>query len=263
MIAGVLGVSQAVAKVNTAFTPEQLPVEYLRGVDPEISCHGKIEEGCLRGNLSTDREVLVLGDSHGNQLNLFFDYIGSKLDFRARVITGSSCVTIPGFDYKRLPEWAQSACVDQIEQGQAHQQNAETIFLVGKWDYHVQSDAFISAIERYLKKMENINKSVVILSQIPKLTQSAMRARRFDKIGLKSYMVLDPSYSSANLQLEAIAEKYSNVTYMALDSLPVFKDAPFWKGEMIYRDKHHINELGAKIYAEYALPYFQYILNNK
>lgn len=38
----VFGTSQTMAKVNTVFTPEQLPIEYRRYADPATICHGKI-----------------------------------------------------------------------------------------------------------------------------------------------------------------------------------------------------------------------------
>jgi hypothetical protein len=264
LLAGsVLSTSQVMAKVNAIFTPEQLPIEYRRGVDPAISCHGKIISDCLRGELSSDRELLVLGDSHGNQLNLFFDDLGKELGFKARVITGSSCVTIPGFDYQRIPEWAHAACLNQIEEGQVHQPNAEKIILVGSWSYHVQSEDFLEAFERYLQVTAAEAKPVIILSQIPRFTQSALRTQRFSTIGFESYLVLDQKYQTANRQLAIIAGRYEHVVYLALDSLPVFAEAPFYGGDLIYRDEHHINEVGAKAYAKYALPYFQQLLHER
>jgi hypothetical protein len=263
LVAAVLGTSQAMAKVNAVFTPEQLPIEYRRGVDPAISCHGKIVSDCFRGELSSNRELLVLGDSHGNQLNLFFDDLGKELGFKARVITGSSCVTIPGFDYQRIPEWAHAACINQIEEGQSYQSSAEKIILVGSWSYHVQSVDFLDAFERYLQATAAEAKPVIILSQIPRFTQSALRAQRFSVIGLESKLVLDQRYQAANRQLEIIAGRYEHVVYLALDGLPVFAEAPFYGGDLIYRDEHHINEVGARAYAKYALPYFQQLLHER
>ncbi|MBE0472264.1 MAG: hypothetical protein IBX55_22490 [Methyloprofundus sp.] len=251
------------AKINAVFTPEQLPIEYRRYADPETICHGKIIGDCLKGDLSSDREVLVLGDSHAAMLNHFFDYLGKELGFKARIITASSCVTIPGFDYQRIPEWAHPPCLAQIEHGQKYQQVAEKIFLVGSWSYHTQSKAFISAFEDFLQNMAMQNKPVIILSQIPRFKQSAMRAQRFAYIGISSAMALDSRYLAANQQLSTIAENYPHVNYLTLNDLPVFEHAPFWNGKIIYRDEHHINEIGAKAYAKDALPTFQTLLNQK
>ncbi|PTB91210.1 acyltransferase, partial [Marivirga lumbricoides] len=64
LVSGVLGTSQVMAKVNEIFTPELLPIEYRRYADPATICHGKVVGECLRGDLSSEHEILVLGDSH-------------------------------------------------------------------------------------------------------------------------------------------------------------------------------------------------------
>ncbi|ELJ8709729.1 acyltransferase family protein [Vibrio cholerae] len=263
LAASVIGLAQIIVKINDRLTPEQLSIEYRRGVDPEISCHGKIVGNCLRGDLSSERELLVLGDSHGNQLNLFFDELGKKLGFKARVITGSSCVTIPGFDYQRIPELAQTECLNQIKDGQFYQSGAEKIILAGSWSYHIKSEVFLNALERYLKATAIQPKQVIILSQIPRFTKNALRAQRFAVIGFDSNLMLDESYIVANERLSNIAEKYSHVTFLSLDSLDVFSEASFYDGHLIYRDEHHINEIGAKVYAKYALPYFKKLLDER
>src|SRR5690606_23830177 len=100
LVAAVLGTSQAMAKMNAVFTPEQLPIEYRRYADPETICHGKIIGDCLKGDLTSDREVLVLGDSHAAMLNHLCDYMGNELGFKARLVAGRSRCTIADCDYK-------------------------------------------------------------------------------------------------------------------------------------------------------------------
>lgn len=150
--------------MNAVFTPEQLSIEYRRYADPETICHGKIIGDCLKGDLSCAREVLVLGDSHAAMLNHFFDYLGKELGFKARIITASSCLTIPGFDYQRIPEWAQKPCLDQIVLAQEQVQNAETVIIAGMWSYHAQSEVFMIALQYYIKNLARQNKPVVLLS---------------------------------------------------------------------------------------------------
>lgn len=122
---------------------------------------------------------------------------------------------------------------------------------------------FLNALERYLKATAIQPKQVIILSQIPRFTKNALRAQRFAVIGFDSNLMLDESYIVANERLSNIAEKYSQVTFLSLDSLDVFSEAPFYDGHLIYRDEHHINEIGAKVYAKYALPYFKKLLDER
>ncbi len=133
----------SVAKyINQTFTPPTLSIEYQRYADPATICLGQIVKECLRGDLTSKHEVLVLGDSHAAMLNKFFDYLGKELGFRARVITASSCVNIPGFDYQRLPYWAQKLCTDQIEIARRFYDKSQFIILAGAWNYQFSSKIF-------------------------------------------------------------------------------------------------------------------------
>ena len=75
LVAGVLAVIGIGHAANSRLV-EPLPVELTRyAVDADI-CHGKVVGDCLHGDRSSKREVLLLGDSHGAQLNEFADVVG-------------------------------------------------------------------------------------------------------------------------------------------------------------------------------------------
>lgn len=143
LILSVLGTSQSMAKVNAVLTPEPLPIEYQRYADPATICHGQMVDDCLKGDLNSEKEILVLGDSHAAMLNHFFDYLGKALGFKARIITASSCVKIPRFDYPRLPDWAQPACQRQIQEASNYIDNAGLIIVAGMWSYQFEFDSFL------------------------------------------------------------------------------------------------------------------------
>ena len=92
-----------------------LPVELKQYADQEEICHGHTNGRCLRGGDRSNTKILVLGDSHAAMLNLFFDTAGEELGITARILTASGCVTIPGFDYQRIADWAQEPCRQQID----------------------------------------------------------------------------------------------------------------------------------------------------
>lgn len=255
LVVSVLGTSQTLAAVNAAFTPEQLPIEYRRYADPDTICHGKIVGNCLQGDLTSDREVLVLGDSHAAMLNHFFDYLGKELNFKARIITASSCVTIPGFDYQRISEWAQQPCLDQIEMARPHIEKSKLIYIAGMWSYQMQSELFNLALNGFLKSYKH--KEIIFLSQVPYFDRDVNRNKRFIAIGINSVMMTDPFWQDSNTKLQnVITENYDHAQYLNLSNLPVFDQAPFVGSALIYSDSHHLNQVGATEYAASALPIF-------
>jgi len=239
-------------KINAHFTPEPLPVEYSRYADPKTICHGQIVGDCLKGDLTSNKEVLVLGDSHAAMLNHFFDYLGKELGFKARIITASSCVTIPEFNYQRIAEWAHQPCLNQIEEAKKYLDKADTIFLAASWNWHMQSQAFNQALTNFLKK-EAPQAQKYIISQEPLLNRHPLRNQRFAHLGIGTKAGLDKDYLRTNQLLKEMTETANTSNYLALNKLEFFQQAPIYKEKLMYLDEHHINEIGAVEYAKQSM----------
>lgn len=250
----IFATSQTLAGVNTAFSLEEAPIAYRRYADQSRICHGKIISECLRGDLQSQTEVLVLGDSHAAMLNHFFDVIGNELNFRARVISASSCVTLPNFDYGRLEEWGVKPCRAQIEAAKKYYDSVSTFIIAGKWSRHLKSELFKESLIDFFKKHQD--SKIIILSQVPKLSGNIFRVARFDALGLPASYSRDLSSLKANNALETIVSQHGNVEFLWLSQLSFFESAPFYKGSLIYSDEHHLNQFGAKAYAKSAVGIF-------
>jgi peptidoglycan/LPS O-acetylase OafA/YrhL len=255
LAASVFGTSLTIVKVNTKLTPEQFPNAYLRYADPAVICHGQIVGDCLRGDLSSHRKILVLGDSHAAMLNYFFDDLGKSLSFKARVITASNCVTIPGFDYQRISEWAQKPCIDQIKNAEKYIEESDIVVIAGMWSYQTLSAQFNSSLKKFIQSWPN--KHFLLLSQIPKLKKEPERVKRFNYIWLGNRQELDKEYITGNRLQEHLASELYNASFIKLDTLTIFHTVPVYNGDVVYIDSHHLNELGAHIYAEQAREAFK------
>jgi peptidoglycan/LPS O-acetylase OafA/YrhL len=252
LLAGaILGTGPAMATINQALSPAPLPQEYLRYADPSTICHGQIVGDCLKGDITSDKEVLVLGDSHAAMLNLFFDRIGKQQGFRARIITASSCVNIQGFDYAKLPEWAHAPCLHQIKEAQNYTKKAETIVLAGMWSWQLEGRNFEKKLSEFFDASRS-DKNILVLSQVPLLRKNPMRVRRFENIGLRNRLALDEAYILANKKIKSLTATYSNITYLQLDNLSIFDSAPLHQGSLLYFDESHMNENGVLSYATAA-----------
>ncbi len=261
LVSAILATSPSMAKINQVLSPPPLPVEYLRYADPATICHGQIVGDCLKGDLSSTKEVLVLGDSHAAMLNLFFDQLGKELGFKARIITASSCVTIPAFDYQRIAEWAQGACLKQIEQSEKYLRGAKTVFLAASWNWQLASNDFQHALEAFLTVQSLAGAQVFILEQEPLLSKNPLRALRFSALGLAPKIGIDPAYQQANALLQRLAARHPGVTSLDFETTGVFANVPFADGIPIYLDEHHLNEPGAKHYAAIVRSAFKKIVD--
>jgi peptidoglycan/LPS O-acetylase OafA/YrhL len=252
LVAVILLTAVGMKKINAFYTPEPLPIEYTRSADPAVACHGKIVGDCLWGDKNSDKEVLVLGDSHANMLSHFFEYLGKELNFKARIITASSCVTIPSFDYQRIAEWAHKPCLSQIEKVKNYIKDAETIFLAASWNWQLKNKSFEKALNKFLASKPSSN--IYIVGQEPLLFESPIRNIRYSYIGLPNQVEVNKDYLKTNQKLKEIAERYKQVIYLDFSKLSIFQTVPIYKNEVIYRDNHHIQSAAAIEYAKQALP---------
>lgn len=256
LLVGVAMPLSLASRVNAAID-DPLPVAYTRYAAGDEICHGRIVKDCIRGLEDSPLEpVLVLGDSHGAQLNIFFDTVGRTNGQRFRVITASSCVTIPDFDVDRLPEWARAACRASINLAKPYIAEAKVIVVAGMWQYQTSSQAFMKAFHSFLADADVHGKKVIVLAQIPMLSSNVLRLRRFEKLGIGHQVSFDPEWLQANSAVRKIVSEYESARFVDFSGYELFANAPFFGGRLIYHDNHHLNEIGADEYGKIAASVF-------
>jgi hypothetical protein len=234
-----------------------LPEPLTRIAEPSEICHGSIVDDCLRGDKFANRTLLLLGDSHGAQLNLFADIVGRETHTKIRVITASSCVPIEGFDVERPVEWARAPCLAQIEVARGYIASSDGLVIAGMWQYHFKSHRFLQALDDFISAAAHRNQRVIVLAQVPMLASNVLRKRRFEELGLpRSAVALNAEWEPANSTIHRLVERHANATFLDLSHNQIFATLPFYNGVLIYSDNHHLNEIGSRRYGEVATPYF-------
>lgn len=250
MSAGLLGLYQVAPTAKAYISSAGLGSEYTRYADPaDLICHGVDTGDCVRGDLASDLEILVIGDSHAAMLNGFFAELGKEQHFKARVLTASSCVPIPGFNISKLPEWAQAQCLDQTRRVRTELNQDRVLVLAGMWSYHLQDSGFAANLGAFLQAHRSSR--VYVLSQVPLWLKNPMRIQRFASLGLTSRILVDPAYRRANDKIARLV-KDNGAYFLALDDLPIFNQAPWLAGNLIYMDESHLNQVGVRAYAQAA-----------
>jgi peptidoglycan/LPS O-acetylase OafA/YrhL len=238
-------------RLNASIGPNYSDAQ-LRYAPPDEICHGKIIGDCLRGSHSAEEEWLLVGDSHAAQLSLFFDVVGRANNFKVRTITGSSCVTIPGFDVHRIPEDSRRACSEQIQMALPHIEKASVITIAGMWQYHASSEEFWTSFESFLDSAAARHQSVIVFAQIPMLDGDPLRARRFAYLGITPFPSRKTGWANANCRMQKLVARYPSAQFFDLSASPIFSHAPAYEGSLIYFDGSHLNEFGATLYGEAA-----------
>ncbi len=233
-----------------------MPEAWTRYADESAICNDKIIGECIRGDKIAQDEILLIGDSHAAQLNIFADLVGKATKTKIRVITASSCVTIPTFDMDGLPDWSKPACELQIKEVEKHLMYVNTIILAGMWQHHAQRPLFLKALHDFLSKNK---KPVIVLAQVPMLNQNIQRSLRLQKFGISNNITLDPLWHSSNLKIQEITEQFDNAKFIDISRWELFSNPPFYKDDIIYKDNNHLNEVGSRKLGEF---FQQYLYNH-
>ncbi|WP_157966810.1 acyltransferase family protein [Pseudomonas sichuanensis] len=244
-----LGTLQATRKLNKTVVPRP-PVEFTRYADPALICHGQIIGDCVRGAQDAPQEILVIGDSHAAQLNLFADVVGRYINARMRVISASSCIPLHGFDIRSVPQNAVAPCEAQIQQVDKYLATAKTVFIAGRWDLHLKDPASANSIDHLFEQSARRDQQVFVLLQIPSLTADLQRATRLKALGLHPRVTVDDKWRLANDRIIEMASKYDNVQVLDFTGIDLWRDAPFDGATPLYSDADHLNETGATRYGE-------------
>jgi peptidoglycan/LPS O-acetylase OafA/YrhL len=227
-----------------------LPEPYTQYANINDICHGKVVGDCLFGEKGSERKILLIGDSHAAHLVYFAKNIGTKASIEFKIITASSCVNIPGFDITRLPKWAQIKCLNQTQEMINVLEQYDEIVIAGKWLYQMESKVFQKALIDFLFYMNTRGKKVIILSQIPILSGNIARILRFQMLGLPSGLSTVLNWQKGNDEMYKLTVDLPSVIFLDLSDSPLFSTPPYYKGELIYRDISHLNEVGSWLYGD-------------
>ncbi len=244
------------AYVNRILAPE-IDITLTRYADGDEVCHGHRKTDCARGTVTSLPPISLVGDSHAGMLNLFADEVSKVLGRQIIVVSGSNCVTIEGFDLRRIPDRVQEECGHQIAQAALAIQQSEYVIVAGKWNYHSESATFMSALNNFLSARQAEQKAVLILAQIPQVDQNAQRNARFTHLGIAPQAVAFAASQytrRANDLIAKVAAQHDGATFLDMTSLSLFAREPYSAGNPIYYDLSHLNELGARLYGQQAAP---------
>lgn len=257
MLGAVVVLTVTLAEIMHARLVPPMSVNLTRYADLDEICHKKPVGNCVRGDALAGRILLMLGDSHGAQLNKFADVVGGNLGVGIRVITSSGCVTIPGFDVERIVEWARKDCENQIIEAGKYIDAADAVIIAGMWQMHAESEKFMTCLDAFLSASAGRKQKVLVLAQVPMLENNPQRAYRLSHLGIVIGGAKNPASHTANTKIKELVSRHSNAVFFDFSKEAFFAEAPIYNGVLMYQDTHHLNESGSIRYGEIAAPFLK------
>lgn len=218
------------------------------------ACHDTVlDSGCKKGNPEAPVTILVAGDSHAGQYNLFIDNVGKKEGWAADVISSNACPVAIGF---RLPLDNRRAdrCNSYMTYVENHLNKYQTVMLIERWMIHLSYPGFLQRFEETLQTLLKEGKQVYVVKDNPMASYPILRKYMLAEKGIHIHYQTEyrrqeiEKTVQANNIVKQLVDKYPEVHWVdftnhipedfMIDNLP------------IYRDYDHLNPYGVEKLSE-------------
>lgn len=218
----------------------------------QLCMDSDITEQCYVGDLTSQKRVLVIGDSHAGHLASFMDVVGQHEKFKAHMIASGGCGFPPSKVLIKVSESrSNNTCLIINEYLLNHFTDYDAVIISQYLAPKLEDPSEIE--HHYLEKFKetlrkiSLDQSVYLISDTPSLTiPSIARYLKLQKLGLEGYMQHKHQYSdiNANNQLMDITKELKNVYFVDIN--PFIPKSGILDEKPMYFDDNHLNLYGSK-----------------
>lgn len=208
------------------------------------------------GDIEKNSKILFFGDSNALALKIFFDYIGKQNHFAVNTFSISTYLPLKGLDLKESDD-------DTINKDHVvTRKYMEKAIEFSKFldPYIRKSDVIIINCTKYdrvpsqLNSIINLannlknNQKLIILNTFPVLDKNPIRINQ--GIIKKSAYNFKLEYKEIPQNLLDIIKSKKNVFLYDINKSKILKNPPYFNDTIIFYDKGHLNNYGAKLLAQ-------------
>lgn len=202
-------------------------------IDKEL-CPNLVNLGCV-GGLSSDKKIILYGNSHAEHYYSFVDMLANKLNSRMELYASGGC----GLNSNS------EKCKSVRNSYNENKNGADVIILSFRWDG--LSDQSKPTIEQLISEAKKITKNVVVLGQPPLWKNQPSRVYNCRRLGFdcNETILLSEKYPSYNHRIRLIAEDL-NVLFIDPYDYVSNKNLLTDNGRLLYSDDDHLSVYGSK-----------------
>ena len=205
------------------------------------------------GNINSlkGKKILLVGDSHAEQIVPFIDVIGKKEGWKASVLAKSDCPSIletEEYDESKLSDYYK--CIVSRKYFQENYKSYDIFILSNYYSWRKEVEPYI--IERFEQTIQTLlsqNKKVYIVKSCPSFDVDMQRIENLEKLGIKREVNLVGNTYRSHIETwtqikELLQQKYPQVHI--IDLLPYIPKDGRINGRNIMFNIDHLNSYGAE-----------------
>ncbi|WP_373778361.1 acyltransferase family protein [Glaesserella sp.] len=213
-------------------------------------CHDTVlDSGCAKGDTRLPPNILIAGDSHAGQYNMFINEVGKKEGWSADLISSNTCAVAIGF---RLPPDNRRAerCNAYVQYIENNINKYQTVMFMERWMIYLQYKDFLPLFEQTLQDLIKQGKEIYVFKDNPLSHYPVLRKYHLEQRGIfidyltESRKQEIENNHKANVIIKQIVDKYPEVHWVDLSE---FIPNDFMSDNLpVYRDYDHFNPYGAQ-----------------
>jgi len=203
------------------------------------TCPSLVNLGCVGGDASSDKEILLYGNSHAEHHFELVSMLAKDNEMQVKMYASGGCS--PTVDSAKCNS-TKSAYTEEVQQG------TDISIIAFRWDQNYENEEYLTAVDEIVKLAQANSKKVIVMAQPPLLTFSPAKIANCDRLGIncpKPETSVNDLYPGYN---DAVKQRYTALGAEFFDPFEsVSGTGQLYDGDkLLYSDTDHLSVYGGR-----------------
>ena len=203
------------------------------------TCPSLVNLGCVGGDESSEKEILLYGNSHAEHHFEMLSMLAKKENMQIKMYASGGCS--PTVQSAKCNS-TKSAYTEELQQG------TDISIIAFRWDQNFDNEEYLAEVDSIIKLAQADSKKVIVMAQPPLLTFSPSKIANCDRLGFscpKPASPIDNLYPAYN---DAVRERFTALGAEFFDPYTAISDVTqLYDGDkLLYSDMDHLSVYGGR-----------------
>lgn len=203
------------------------------------TCPSLVNIGCAGGDASSDKEILLYGNSHAEHHFEMLSMLAKDEKMQLKMYASGGC----------SPTVQSAKCNSTLSAyTEALQQGTEISVIAFRWDQNFDNEEYLSEVDKIIELAQANSKKVIVMAQPPLLNFSPSKVANCDRLGISCPGPADPVNDKYPLYNEAVKQRFIAQGVEFYDPYTSITDvSQLYEGDkLLYSDADHLSVYGGR-----------------
>ena len=209
------------------------------------TCPSLVNLGCIGGDESSDKEILLYGNSHAEHHFEMLSMLAKDEQMQLKMYASGGCS--PTIQSAKCNSTL-TAYVEAVQQG------TEISVIAFRWDQNFDNEEYLSEVDKIIMLAQANSKKVIVMAQPPLLNFSPSKVANCDRLGISCPKPADPVNDLYPGYNDAVKQRVTALGAEFYDPYTSITDvSQLYEGDkLLYSDTDHLSVYGGRWLYEQA-----------